>query len=215
MADMNRTPAPAHHFATELQQYRADLLGLWLFLATEAMMFGGLFMGIIVIRNEHSAAVHEAAPHLDMWLGGANTAILLTSSAIVALAVVTARQGRRLATVVSLGAAAALGIAFLGVKAYEYLKEYREGLMPHIGPPFPIDVEGAELFFNLYFAATGLHALHLTIGVALLLTVAVRVARGATRLPDRRITIEATGLYWHFVDVVWVFLYPVLYLVGR
>lgn len=215
MADPDRAPAPAGHFATSYQQRRAALVGLWLFLATEAMMFGGLFMGVIVIRTLHSDAVRQAAPHLDMVLGGANTAILLTSSMIIALAVVSARQGRRRATVRRLAMAAALGAAFLGIKALEYWKEYHEGLMPHIGPAFPIETEGAELFFNLYFVSTSLHALHLTIGVALVLTTATRVGKGLAPLPSRRITVEATGLYWHFVDIVWVFLYPVLYLVGR
>jgi len=205
----------AGHFTTERQHRRAGMLGMWLFLATELMMFGGLFMGILVYRVSLGEALNQASRHLDMMLGGANTAILLTSSAAMALAVIAGREGRRRAAAGWLGATVALGFAFLAIKGVEYRREYAEGLMPHIGPAFPFEAPGMELFFNLYFAATGLHALHLAIGIGLVAVLAVRIATGGIALPGRAIVPECAGLYWHFVDIVWVFLYPLLYLSAR
>lgn len=215
MSDLD-TIAPRHaHFATALQERRTAFLGLWLFLATELMMFGGLFMGIIVYRVTQADAMRIASRHLDMLVGGANTAVLLTSSMTMALGVIAARNGQRARTIALLGSTVALGVLFLAVKLYEYSKEYREGLVPHIGPAFPLEPSATELFFNLYFAATGLHALHLTIGIGLVTVLLVRVAARRVVLPGERIQVECTGLYWHFVDIVWVFLYPVVYLAGR
>lgn len=216
MADPLEYEAPhGDHFATALQERRADLLGLWLFLATEVMMFGGLFMSVVVYRATRSEAVEAGAQHLNLWLGGLNTAVLLTSSLTVALAVVEARRARPAACVRLLLVTIGLGLLFLGIKGVEYTLEYHEGLIPGLGPPFPLEQEGTQLFFNLYFAATGLHAVHLIIAVVYMGVIAWRLRSGRTPLPQRRITVEAAGLYWHFVDVVWVFLYPVLYLVGR
>ncbi|EKV29539.1 Cytochrome c oxidase polypeptide III [Caenispirillum salinarum AK4] len=212
---LDHQPPHGHHFTSAGQERRADLLGLWLFIATEVMMFGALFMAVIVYRSTLPDAVREGAHHLNLWIGGLNTAVLLTSSMTIALAVVEARRGRSGRTAALLAATAALGGAFLGIKAYEYAKEYREGLIPGIGPAFPSDDRAVELFFNIYFTATGLHAVHLIIGVGAVLLLAFRVRRGTTRLPERRISVESLGLYWHFVDIVWVFLYPALYLVGR
>lgn len=216
---MAEPPAQLHphseHFVSERQHHRASMLGMWLFLATEVMTFGGLFMGIIVYRVEKAEALREASRHLDMWLGGANTAVLLASSAAMALAVIAGREGRPRATAGWLTATAMLGLVFLAIKAIEYWMEYGKGLMPHIGPAFPLEGPGLELFFNLYFASTGLHALHLAIGIAVVAALAARVLAGRIALPGRVVMIECVGLYWHFVDSVWVFLYPVLYLTAR
>ena len=215
MDDLDAALPRHHHFATARQERRVALLGMWLFLATEVMMFGGLFMAIVVYRVTQAEAMHIASRHLDMLAGGGNTAILLTSSMTMALAVVAARRGHRGAAIAHLAATAALGLLFLLVKTYEYAAEYRAGLIPHAGPAFPLDPGATELFFNLYFAATGLHALHLVIGIGLVLATLARVATGGIALPAERIKIEVPGLYWHLVDVIWVFLYPVLYLAGR
>jgi cytochrome c oxidase subunit 3 len=203
------------HFSTAEQQRDADFLGMWTFLATEAMLFGGLFMGITVYRIIHPEVVQEASHHLNMWLGGLNTAVLLTSSLTMALAVAAARDGRRGAVVFDLLLTAGLGVAFLGIKGLEYFLEYQEGLMPGVGPVFPMELPGAQLFFNTYFVATGLHAIHLTLGVMVVGMVMLGAGLGRLRLPDNHLTVEMVGLYWHFVDVVWVFLFPVLYLIGR
>lgn len=199
-------------FATRPQRRRADQLGLFVFLASEAMLFGGLFAAMTAYRVLHPGAAGEAAGHFKLWLGAANTAVLLTSSLLVALAVGDAREGRRKRTAALLAGAALLGLVFLGVKATEYRLEALEGLMPGIGPPSPLGGRPATLFVSLYFVSTGLHALHMLAGVALLAWTALAVARGRLALPRRAGTIELAGLYWHFVDLVWVFLFPLLYL---
>ncbi len=201
-------------FVRTEQREEADRLGMWLFLATETMMFGALFFALTVVRLRVPDGVRLASGHLDKLLGTLNTGVLLSSSLLVALAVAAARRGRQERTAGLLAGAAGLGIVFLAIKAYEYKTEFREGLMP--GPGFRLhDHPGAELFFNLYYAATGLHAVHLTIGVLLMLGLSLRVLGGRVRLPERAVTVELPGLYWHLVDIVWVFLYPTLYLVAR
>jgi cytochrome c oxidase subunit 3 len=187
-------------------------MGLWLFVATELMLFSGLFLGLAVYRVVYPAAAEEASDHLHLWIGGANTAVLLTSSLAMALAVVAARAGRPRPATLWLLATAALGLLFLALKGYEYRSEYSEGLMPGVGPAFPLEGP-AELFFNLYFVATGLHAAHLTIGILAVALFAWRTRSRRLPLPEHATQIEGLGIYWHFVDVVWVFLYPVLYLI--
>ncbi len=201
-------------FVHAKQREEANHLGMWLFLATEAMMFGALFFALTVVRLRMPEGVRLASGHLDKLLGTLNTGVLLTSSLLVALAVTAARQGRQERTAGLLAGAAGLGVVFLAIKAYEYVTEFREGLMP--GPGFRLaDQPGAELFFNLYYAATGLHALHLTIGVLLMLGLSARLLGGYLKVPERSTSVELPGLYWHVVDMVWVFLYPTLYLVSR
>jgi cytochrome c oxidase subunit 3 len=195
------------------QQHEAAQLGIWVFLATEVMLFGGIFMSILVFRVGYEAVAREASGHLDLWIGGLNTAVLLTSSLTMVLAVTAAREGRVARTVWGLLGTAALGLLFLGIKGYEYRSEYAEGLMPGVGPPFPLEPAAAELFFNLYFAATGLHALHLLCGIVAVLAFVWAVGMRRLHLPARSTPVEGLGIYWHLVDIVWVFLYPVLYLV--
>lgn len=209
---MNRNAAVHEPFQEPAQQREAAFLGMYVFLATEIMLFGGLFAGILVYRIRDTEAVHEAAGHLYLWLGGLNTAVLLTSSLFMALAVQSAREGRARPAIRRLLFAAVLGITFLTIKGIEYGLDYAEGLMPGVGPEFPLPRHVQELFINLYFVATGLHSVHLTIGILIVLGLAFRLWRGQARLPERRITVEMVGLYWHLVDIVWVFLYPALYL---
>jgi cytochrome c oxidase subunit 3 len=191
------------------QQRAADFLGMYVFLASEVMLFGGLFAALSLYRAEHPAAAAEAAHHLDLWLGTANTAVLLTSSLFVALAVVFAKGGRKQISAAWLIGAAMLGLAFLAIKGVEYRTEYFEGLMPSAGPLSPLAARPANLFIDLYFVATGLHGIHLTIGVVVLVVAALRQLRATDPTP---IVVEITGLYWHLVDVIWLFLFPVLYL---
>ena len=204
--------AVAEHFEDEAQQHEAAALGLWLFIATELMLFGGLFLGLVVYRIAYPEAARTASEHLHLWIGGANTAILLTSSLTMALAVVGAREGKRAQTTGLLLLTALLGLLFLGIKGYEYHSEYQGGLIPTVGPPFPLG-EHTELFFNFYFASTGLHALHLALGILAVGVFAWRTLSQRLPVPERATRIEGIGMYWHFVDVVWVFLYPVLYLI--
>ena len=189
---------------------------MWVFLATELLLFGGLFTAYAVYRAAFGPAFETAAGHLHLWLGTSNTALLLTSSLTMALAVLASRARSSGWLLVLLAATAALGTVFLGIKGYEWLLEYREGLMPLAPMGFSLEAanpEHGQMFFNLYFVMTGLHAVHLTIAVMVVL-----VMFGiAWRRPDParfELKVEITGLYWHLVDVIWIFLFPLFYLVN-
>jgi cytochrome c oxidase subunit 3 len=194
-------------YARRAQQREADFLGMYLFLASEIMLFGAILALLFADRVRHPGAAEAAAVRFDLWIGTANTAILLTSSLFVALAVVSARAGRGRAVAAWLATAAVLGLALLGLKGVEYAKDFAEGVVPVLGRAVP-----SGLFINLYYTATVLHAVHLLVGIGLLAFAAIAAATGRTRIPGQAIVIEMTGLYWHFVDVVWVFLFPLLYL---
>jgi cytochrome c oxidase subunit 3 len=199
-------------FAKAAQQREADLLGTCVFLTTEVMLFGGFFATALFLRIVYPEEYVGSSKALHLFVGGANTAVLLTSSLLVALAVQAARSGARRRAAILLAGGGLLGIAFLGIKAFEYSLEYSEGLLPippgqaHFGAP------AQHLFMNLYLLATGLHAFHVAAGVLLLGGLAVSMMRGGLDIPGRSVVVEAGGLYWHMVDVIWVFLYPVLYL---
>lgn len=199
-------------FADEAQRRRADQLGMFVFLASEVMLFGGLFAALSYYRIRHPGAAAEAAQHLSLPLGTANTAVLLTSSLLVALGAVWARAGRRRSTALALVCAAALGVAFLVIKGAEYRIEYVHGLMPRVGPPSPLGHRPSTLFIAFYFVSTAAHAAHVTVGVILLAGTALWAARGRLTLPGQATTVELVGLYWHLVDVIWIFLFPLLYL---
>jgi cytochrome c oxidase subunit 3 len=206
---------PAAHFVDLRQQREASELGMWVFLSTEVLFFGGLFLLYTAYRNADPAAFAEAGRHTKIVIGTINTAVLLTSSFAVAWAVAAVRLGERRLVVILLGAAAFLGLVFLGLKAFEYLDEYREHLVPGLDFAFAgRHAGGVELFFMFYFVATALHAVHLTIGIVALLVMAWRSNRGDFT-PDYHNPLTVTGLYWHFVDVVWIFLFALIYLPGR
>ncbi|OHV80981.1 cytochrome c oxidase subunit 3 [Ensifer sp. LCM 4579] len=194
------------------QQHEADMMGMYVFLSTEVMLFGGIFLAIFVLRLQHPEAFVEASKRMHVFIGAFNTAVLLTSSLAVAIAVHGARQGAARLSTALFGGAAGLGVVFLGLKALEYRKEYEDGLLPVVSDPGRFSSPIEHLFMNLYLVATALHATHLAIGILLLAGLAWRIGRGNLKLPERAIVVVICGLYWHFVDVVWVFLYPVLYL---
>ncbi len=210
------TAAPAHQFETLEQQREAATLGMWIFLATEVLFFGGLFMGYTFVRWSYPEVFEQASHRLDATIGGVNTAVLLLSSLTMALAVKSAQLGKRNALVAFLSLTALLGILFLGFKAIEYHGDYVDHIVPGIpsyhfeGPSAP----QAELFFWIYFAMTGLHAIHVTVGIIVIAIMAALAWRRSFS-PEHYMPIEVTGLYWHFVDIVWVFLFPLLYLVGH
>lgn len=215
---MSRT-ATAPHFEVPEQQDIAARFGMWIFLATEVLFFGPLFLGYVYLRLRFGPVVGLASRHTDLLLGTVNTAVLLTSSLCMAMAG-RAREGDALRAAARwLVATAFLGIVFLVIKGAEYHMEFGEHLFPGAGfapsdARTPEQAHGMELFFLLYFAATGLHALHLAIGVCVSLVLAWALwRRGAEGASVN--AVEVTGLYWHFVDVVWIFLYPMLYLVMR
>lgn len=209
---MTDRTAVAEPYVSAEQQRDATVMGMFVFLATEIMLFGGLFAVALVLRIMHPREVVEASKHLHIWIGAINTAVLLTSSLGVALAVHAAHSGARRAVVWLLAGSAVLGLLFLGIKAFEYSREYAEGVLPAFNVPGRFSNPVEHLFMNLYLISTALHAVHVTIGVVLLGAVSTGTARGWLRLPDRAIVVETSGLYWHLVDAIWVFLYPVLYL---
>jgi cytochrome c oxidase subunit 3 len=183
---------------------------MWIFLATEVLFFGGLFLCYAVYRMTYPEAFAAGSETLDAKLGTLNTAILLTSSLSMAFAVKAARDSKKLRCVISLLMTFLLGSSFLIVKLFEYREDFKKGLYPgeHLGLS---NQNGLAIFYSIYYSMTGLHALHLTIGVSVIAFFAVR------RLKNRATPnqIEVLGLYWHFVDLIWVFLYPLLYLIGR
>jgi cytochrome c oxidase subunit 3 len=204
----------AHHFRDMAQQFEASSVAMWVFLTTEVLFFGGLFAGYTVYRVAHASAFAEASRHLDTTLGAVNTAVLICSSLTMAFAVRNAQLGRRGLLVGFLLATLVLGGVFLGIKFYEYHEKFVEHLVP--GPTFTYlgsEVGAAELFFSFYFLMTGLHALHMIIGIGVLLVLVAMAWRGNFS-PFYHTPIEITGLYWHFVDIVWIFLFPLLYLIG-
>jgi cytochrome c oxidase subunit 3 len=205
----------AHQFDDTAQQHDASWTGMWVFLATEIMFFGGMFMGYILYRSDYSAAFANASNHLDVLLGGINTAVLICSSFTMALAVHGAQSGKRNAVVAFLLLTIILGSVFLGIKFTEYYFKFEEHLVP--GSSFIYEgavAKPAEIFFSFYFVMTGMHALHMIIGIGLLTSLIIRSLRGLFS-PSYYTPVELTGLYWHFVDIVWIFLFPLLYLVGR
>ena len=204
----------AHQFDDAAQQHESSTLGMWIFLATEIMFFGGLFAAYTVYRVLHPAAFEAASHHLDITLGALNTAVLLTSSLTMALAVRCAQIGKRRDTVIFLITTMLLGAAFLGIKGTEYYQKYLDHLVP--GPSFSFPgppSHGAEMFFYLYFAMTGLHAIHMIAGLGVMSVMVIQTARGRFT-PAYYTPLEVAGLYWHFVDIIWIFLFPLLYLIG-
>ena len=204
-----------HHFDTPEQQREASSLGMWVFLVTEILFFGGLFTAYTVYRHQYARAFAEASRHLDIALGTFNTVVLIVSSLTMALAVWSAATGRRKAIVVFLVLTMILGGVFLGVKAVEYSHKFHDHLVPGPGFHFPgPNARPAEIFYSLYFTMTGLHAAHMIIGIGIL-TVLLLQARKGRYTPEYHTPVEVSGLYWHFVDIVWIFLFPLLYLIGR
>lgn len=208
-------PAQQHHFETMGQQAEAATLGMWLFLVTEVMFFGGLFTAYMIYRLWYPEAWAEASRALNIWMGGGNTIVLIASSLTMAMAVRNAQTGRPRATVVQLVATMLLGLTFLVVKFFEYREKFILHEVP--GPNFhfegPHEAQ-AEIFFSLYFAMTGLHALHMIIGFGLMSVITWMAAKRRFS-PEWYTPVELSGLYWHFVDIVWIFLFPLLYLVDR
>jgi cytochrome c oxidase subunit 3 len=214
---MPAEPATAHQFEDQAQQREAATLGMWVFLATEILFFGAMFAGYTVYRFANPQAWKEASRHTLITLGTCNTALLLVSSLTMVLGVRAIELGLRRVAARWLWCTAALGTAFLIVKGFEYRHEILEGLLP--GASFHMEGPGgkhAEMFFYIYFLMTGVHALHVTIGVVMLAIFAIRLHathHDAVQLSPA--AVDLLGLYWHFVDIVWVFLFPLLYLAGR
>ncbi len=198
-----------------IEQGQRTRLGMWVFLASEIMFFGPIFFAYAVGRYEVPDAFAQASRSTDIVSGTVNTAILLTSSLSIALGLEFARAGARKAACRAFDITVALAFCFLLLKGNEYIQDWHEHLIP--GPGFHLahgaNQQGAELFYFIYFASTLLHALHLAIGIGLVLVARRHYSCAPGCGAMRR--LETTGLYWHFVDIIWIFLFPALYLIGR
>jgi cytochrome c oxidase subunit 3 len=198
------------------QQREAGSIGMWVFLVQEIMFFGGLFLAYSIFRAKFPEAFAAASNHLDIRLGAVNTVVLIFSSLTMALAVYYAQVGKRRPQVWFLTVTLLLGATFLVIKGFEYAEKFRDSLFP--GPSFHWTGHGdpnqVQIFFWIYFAMTGLHALHMIIGIGIISYLIFQARRGRYT-PEYHAPVEISGLYWHFVDIVWIFLFPLLYLLGR
>jgi cytochrome c oxidase subunit 3 len=205
--------ALAEQFEEMPQQREASILGMWTFLATEILFFGGLFMSYITYRSIYPYAFAEASKHTIVLFGTLNTAVLLTSSLTMVLAVHAAQQNNSKWIVRHLLFTIVLACAFLILKGFEYHQDLEEGLWP--GPNFKTGLPAqAQIFWFLYWAMTGLHAVHVTAGIAIL-SVMAWMAQNGRFSAEYYNPLDVSALYWHFVDIVWIFLYPLLYLINR
>jgi cytochrome c oxidase subunit III len=194
------------------RQHATARLGMWLFLGSESLLFAGLLALFAAYRLAYPIAFRAAAAHANLALGTINTYVLLTSSLTVVLAIRATERGHRRATVAWLGVSIALGLAFDALKGIEYAQHLRDGFAPgHYFTSTALPERGAVLYFTLYYLLTGLHALHVTAGVIVLGWLAYKARRGDFT-PESHVALECGGLYWHLVDLVWIFLWPLLYL---
>ena len=217
-------PAHAHEetlalreqFDTEEQQKDASTLGMWVFLITEIMFFGGMFAAYTIYRSTYPNVFGLASSTLDIKIGAFNTCVLLISSFTMVMAVRAGQLGQRKAIIFFLILTLIFGLAFIGIKGFEWHDKYVEHHIP--GPIFHLEgtqLQGqAQLFFSLYFAMTGLHAIHMVVGVGIILFIIMQTAKGVYS-SDYYTPIDIAGLYWHFVDIIWIFLFPLLYLIDR
>jgi cytochrome c oxidase subunit 3 len=213
------TPALRVQFDTEAQQKDASALGMWIFLVTEIMFFGGMFAVYTIYRSWYPDVFAIASSSLNEIIGAVNTGVLLLSSFTMVMAVRAGQLGQQKMIVIFLILTLLFGGIFLGVKAYEWNQKFEEHHIPgqaafHLAGVLPQEQGHAQLFFSIYFAMTGLHALHMVIGVGILLTLIVLARKG--RFSASYYTpVDVAGLYWHFVDIIWIFLFPLLYLIDR
>ncbi len=220
-----------HHFATMDQQREASNFGMWLFLLTEIMFFGGMFTAYLIYRNWYYPAFVAGSHWMVMWAGTLNTTVLICSSFTMAMGVYSAETRNRKNLLRYLVITALLGVVFLGIKAFEWHNEWVEHHVPglnfstsdftHVDPRYPADkplspdmAQKTASYFSLYFLLTGVHALHMLVGVSILIFLIFRAWKGAF-ISGNSNFVENFGLYWHFVDIVWIFLFPLLYLISR
>jgi cytochrome c oxidase subunit 3 len=220
MEAKNTTDHSDHHFAHHFKDANHEFItckqGMWLFLLQEVLFFSPLFVAYLIFRAEYLADFHEASRHLDWVMGGINTIVLISSSFTMARAVSAAQRGNKDACVRNLIFTILFACAFLVIKYFEYTHKIHVGTLPG---KFFTDTElltkapAAPLFFSIYFAMTGLHGLHVVVGIGILVWILMRAKKGEFG-PAYFTPVEMTGLYWHFVDLVWIYLFPLLYLVG-
>jgi len=224
VVEQHHGPELRHHFATVEQQRDASSLGMWLFLATEIMFFGGMFCAYLIYRLNYYNEFAAGSRSLDITLGTVNTIVLICSSLTVALGVRAAQMGKQKLLVILLLLTIVFGFAFLGIKGIEWYDKYKEHHIPgatfnaddivHEYPQIHIDQSHEQIYFSLYFAMTGLHALHMIIGIGIFAFLTYEALKGKYG-PQYNTPIEIGGLYWHFVDIIWIYLFPLLYLIDR
>jgi cytochrome c oxidase subunit III len=209
-----------HHFTTMEQQFDTSKIGMWLFLATEVLLFGGLFVGFGMMQARFPEQFKEAHEHLQRPLGALNTVVLLFSSWTMVMGVLSARTNQRKKLVIYLMLTIFCACIFLGVKYFEYSHKFEEGLLPghfytHHGDRIPVKdgANGYATFFSFYFMMTGLHGIHIVVGIALLAWIAVRGNRGEFN-SSYYTPVDLVGLYWHLVDLIWIYLFPLYYLIS-
>ena len=209
-------PSLKHHFANPAQQRDTATIGMWVFLITEIMFFGGMFLAYFAYRQWYPAAFASASNKTNLWIGAANTTVLICSSLTMALSVYFASKGKQKLLITFLLLTLMLGGIFLGVKGYEWHDKWVHHEVPgaHFNCEGCVDAGHTPLFFSLYFGMTGLHAAHMVVGVFILIVLIIQAKQG--KFSAKWYTpIEIFGLYWHFVDIVWIFLFPLLYLIDR
>ncbi len=204
-----------HQFDDMDQQNDAANLGMWLFLLTEVMFFGGFFLGYSIYRTEYYDSFVNGSHHLDVFLGGLNTVALITSSVTMAFAVRAAQLGKKNHIIMFLVMTLVLGVVFMVNKYLEYSHKWHDNLIPGLDFIWtePGDPRTIQLFYAFYFCMTGTHGLHVLIGLGLIIWLVIRTQQNKFT-PQYYAPIENFGLYWHFVDLVWIFLFPLLYLIG-
>ena len=203
----------AHHFESLEKQTHAARLGMWLFLATEVLLFTALFAAYGVYRFLYTEGFEQSSRAIETWIGLVNTIVLVTSSFTVAMGLDAATRGRGRRTALLWGVSVALALVFLGFKAVEYSHHFHEGQLPGRFYTFEgVQAPGAPIFFALYFLITGLHGIHVVIGMTVLTVVAVMAYRGKFSA-EYHTPVELGGLYWHLVDLIWIFVFPLIYLI--
>jgi cytochrome c oxidase subunit III len=213
-------PELRHHFVNMGQQRQAASLGMWLFLSTEIMFFGGMFCAYLIYRRLYYTEFAAGSRSLDVTLGAINTAVLICSSLTVALGIRAAQMGKRKLLVILMLLTLVFGAAFLGIKGIEWYAKFQEHHVPGTSFHFEqteldgksINPQHIQLYFSLYFAMTGMHALHMIIGLGIFLYLTYYSWKGRYT-PEYYTPLENGGLYWHFVDIVWIYLFPLLYLI--
>jgi cytochrome c oxidase subunit 3 len=196
---------------TEHRDYTGAKLGMWLFLFTEILLFGGMFLLYSIYRTVHTQDFHEAAKEMNLLLGAVNTVILLTSSMTMALSISAVKQGFRTRSLVYQAATIILGLAFLGNKFFEWSDHIQHGYYPN-SPELLAMSHGKILYFGLYYVMTGIHGLHVLIGAGIICFTFILTLRGVVSGADF-IKLENTGLFWHLVDIIWIYLFPLFYLI--
>lgn len=203
-----------HHFDTAEQQFESSKLGLWLFLVTEVLLFGGLFVAYILFRALYPDMFAEAHHHLDKVMGAVNTVVLICSSLSMAMAVHYVQNNNRKVAIRLLTFTVLCGAAFMVVKFFEYKAKFDHHLFPNSSFDFAaFKHSNANLFYSLYFLMTGLHGVHVLVGMSLITWMIVRTRRNEFS-SEYYTPVELTGLYWHLVDLIWIYLFPLLYLIA-